>query len=214
MLARIRRLGTIFRALLITQITAGLLLLVLGLLEWVLPGVLGQLFRGRVSAWPVLGSLAGLLLVLDLSSAVTELRMGRTLGVERTVLWLVITLLSFVPGLLLIRRVILLVLGALWICLLFAMLALWVSVIIALAIPLWLWAGLGRGVGRTVDLVDLGLSELYSLATRGVAALAVSPVHRLGSEEEVLLRLLHRRRVMAPMSRGEQLEPGIPASVS
>lgn len=204
-LVRLRRLGTLFRALLITQITAGLLLLVLGLLEWNLPGVLPQLFRGRLDAAPVLGSLAGLLLVLDLASAVTELKMGRSLGVARTPLRRVITVLSFVPGLLLLRRLLVLVLAALWLTLLFAMLVLWVALLLLLGLPLWAWAGLNRGLGRLVDLVDLGLSELHALASRGLAALAVSPVHRVGQEEDAVLQLLHRRR---PGADGRGSETG------
>jgi len=193
-LLRLRRLGTLFRALLIAQITAGLLLLVIGLLEWSMPGVLPQLFRGQASAWPVILSLVGLLLALDLASAITERKMGYTLGVERTLVRRMVSALSFVPGLLLLRRLLILALSLLWLLLLFAMLALWVVAMILLALPMRIFSGLARGTGRVVDFIDLALSELYSLATSGLAALSASPVHRLGEEVDVVLRLLHRRR--------------------
>lgn len=205
-LLRLRRLGALFRALLIAQITAGFLLLVIGLLEWFMPGVLPQLFRGHVTAWPVILSLAGLLLALDLASAVTELKMGQTLGVERTLFRRMVTTLSFVPGLLLLRRLLILALSILWLVLLFAMLALWVAAMILLALPMRLLSGLVRGPGRTVDLIDLALSEFYSLATRGLAALSASPVHRVGDEVDVVLRLLHRRRQGSAV--GGQEPPG------
>lgn len=189
-LQRLQRLVSLWRALLIVQLTLILLGVVLGLMELLLPGVLPRLFRGYLSALPVLVAVLVLVACLDVGSALVERAMGNTLRVERTTLRLVATALTLVPGILLLRRVLVVVLALGWLAMLLVSLFLYV-VVVVISVPRFA-SRLNRAIGLAVDFVDRVLSGLYAWVTRGLMAISASPVIWLEVEEHVVLRLLRR----------------------
>lgn len=209
---RLRRLVTLWRTLLIAQVTAVLLLGVLGLLEWLLPGVLPRLLRGQVAALPVLVGLAAFVAILDVGSAATERAMGSTLQMPSSPLRRAMTALSFVPGLLLARRLLLLGLACLWLGLLFLVLLLYILLVLVFALPMWLFEQVASVLGRFTDLADQILSALHALLVRALRAISATPVYRVDKEEDVVLPLLHRRRAIdapaPPLPGDSQGTPG------
>jgi hypothetical protein len=212
-LARLRRLVTIWRATYIIQMIL-LLLLVLSVgLEVSLPGVLAMLLRSELGAQLLIPGILVPLLALDPVAGVVELRMGRQLRVERIPLRRVLTFLYMVPGVMLLRRSLLVGLALLWLNVIIVALVLWFTGLVLLAV-LWLnviivalvlrftgglvllavlmraVALVGQIFGKVVDVVDRFLNWLYTVLRQTLREIALSPTSKIEDEEDIVIPLL------------------------
>jgi len=189
-LASLRRLVTIWRATYLIQMILLLLLAVAVGLQLALPGVLSLLLRSEVGARFLIPCILVPLLVLDPVAAHVEYRMGRQLQVERTPLRKVLTILYLVPGLMLMRRSMMLGLAIMWLLVIMAGLLLWFVSLMALSLPMRVAAPVGQIFGRVVDAIDIFLSWIYTVGREALREIALSPVNKVEDEEHIVLPLL------------------------
>jgi hypothetical protein len=196
--AGLRRLATAWRALYIGQVCLVAALLVGVVIERMLPGILAALLRSEGA--PAVLLVAGLVLVAlnDVAAALVERAQARRLAPTRTRLRRVLGVVYLIPPFMLVRRVLLLVVHALWFGLVALFLLLWFLEIVILALPGRLIPGVAEGFGVASDAVDRVLSAVGTGIRRGLEAISLCPTRRVDHEELVLLRWLFRRAPVPP----------------
>lgn len=189
-LARLRRLVTIWRATYVIQMILLLLLAIAVGLEKTLPGVLTLLLRSELGAQLLIPCILVPLLILDPVTGIVELRMGRLLRAKRTPLRKVLTYLYMVPGVMLLRRSLLVVLASLWLNIIIVALVLWFAGLVLLALLMRVAEPVGQIFGRVVDAVDIFLNGLYTTLRKILREIALSPASKIEDEEDIVLPLL------------------------
>ena len=192
-LARLRRLITIWRATYIVQMILLLLFLLALGLETLMPGVLALLLRRALDPALLLLSIALLLLSLDPVAGVVELRMGRQLAVRRTPLRKVLAVAYLIPGFMLARRTLLVVLALLWLAVIIAALQIWFTSMVLLYPFMKIAEPVGKYFGQLVDFLDRQLNWLYTALRSVLRAISLSPARNIENEEHIVLPLLHAR---------------------
>ncbi|MFH2007462.1 MAG: hypothetical protein ABI333_12830 [bacterium] len=192
-LTRLRRLVTIWRATYIVQMILLLLFLLALGLEILMPGVLALLLRSARGAQLLLPCIALLLLALDPVAGVVEHRMGRQLAVRRTPLRRVLSVVYLIPGVMLLRRTLLVVLALIWLLVIAFALQWWFNTMVLLYGAMWLYEPLGKVFGRFVDFVDRSLNWLYTVLRSALRAISLSPARNIENEEHIVLPLLQAR---------------------
>lgn len=189
-LTRLRRLVTLWRATYIIQMILLLLLVIAVGLELNLPGVLTLLLRSELGAQLLIPGIGVPLLILDPVAGHVELRMGRQLRAERTPLRRVLAIGYLVPGVMLLRRSLLVVLALLWLNVIIAGLVLWFAGLILLTLLMRVAEPVGQIFGQVVDAVDIFLNLLYTVLRQTLREIALSPASRIENEEHIVLPLL------------------------
>jgi len=192
-LARLRRLVTIWRATYIVQMILLLLFLLALGLETLMPGVLVLLLRRSLDPALLLASIALLLLTLDPVAGVVELLMGQQLAVRRTPLRKVLTVAYLIPGVMLLRRTLLVVLALIWLAVIALALICWFSSMVLVYLFMWLFEPIGEHFGRFVDFADRTLNWVYTMLRSTLQAISLSPARNIENEEHIVLPLLQAR---------------------
>jgi hypothetical protein len=192
-LARLRRLVTLWRATYIVQMILLLLLVLAVGLELTLPGVLAMLLRSKLWATLLIPGIAAPLLILDPVAGVVERRMGRLLHAPQTPLRRVLTVLYLVPGVMLLRRTVLVGLALMWLTIIVTFLVLWFVGLMLLTLLMRVAEPVGEAFGQAVDAVDRFLNWLYTVARQALREIALSPASRVENEEHIVLPLLTAR---------------------
>ncbi len=190
-LRRFRRQVGVRRALVILEAISALLFLLFLSLEIALPGIVGNLFHHAVRGLELLAGLLGALLLFQVGVAALEWLMGATLHVPTPPLRRIAGILYLIPGVMLLRRVVQLVLLAWWISLLCVALLAFIGVSILLA-PALLWSDpVASLLGHAVDAIDQAMSWAYHGAEQGLRELIRCPTLQIEKAEDRILPLLH-----------------------
>lgn len=191
LVARLRRRTSTWRALFVSQLC---LLLFAGAalwLEWQMPGLLRLVLHSDVALFGVAAVAIVLAAGNDVAAAVTELRLHTLLRVPLTPLRRVLRVVYLVPGVMLVRRTLIMILLVVWLVLLGVLLLVWFLAMALFTLGSTFSARIADGFGVAVDRVDKALSTVGALVRRAGRTISLSPVRRLDHEEEVL-PLLHR----------------------
>lgn len=187
---RLRRLATIWQVTYIVQMILLLLLTIAVGLELSLPGVLVLLLRSELGAQLLIPCILVPLLALDPVAAIVELRIGRQLGAERTPLRRVLTVLYMIPGVMLLRRSLLLLLADLWLNVIIVALVVWFVGMVALSVIMLVAEPAGSVFGRAVDAVDRLLNSVYNLMRKTLREIALSPASEVDSDDQITVPLI------------------------
>lgn len=189
-IGRLRRLATIWRVTYIFQMILLMLLTIAVALEVSLPGVLVLLLRSEVGAQLLIPCILVPLLALDPVAATVELRMGRQLRAKRTPLRRLLTVLYMVPGVMLFRRSLLVLLADLWLNIIIVGLVVWIVGMVTVSLLMVVTEPVGIAFGQAVDAVDRLLNGAYSRLRKTLREIALSPASEIESDDNITIPLI------------------------
>ena len=203
----LRRLSTAWRALYIGQVCLVASLVVGGVTERLLPGILSALMRSALAPSVILG--VGLVLVAanDVAATLVERAQARRLGQRPNRLRRVLGVVYLIPPFMLVRRLLLLAIHAVWFGVVAFFLLLWFLETVLLAIPGRLIPGVAEGFGVASDALDRVISATGTGIRRGLEAVSLCPTRRVDHEELELLRFLFRRVGETPVPASPDAPP-------
>ncbi len=189
-ISRLRRLATIWRATYIVQMILLQLLVLAVALELSLPGVLRMLVRSDVGAQLLIPGILIPLLLLDPVAAYVELLIGRQLDADGTPLRKVLRILYMIPGMMLLRRSILLGLASLWLNIIIVALVVWFVGMVLTTVLMRIVEPVGQVFGKGVDVMDRLLSGVYSQLRKVLREIALSPASEVDNDDHIVIPLL------------------------